>query len=224
MEIVWACGTRTASEFLVKLTRAVAGEEFRPYAAITPGRIDSIDPSREPDLRKFMREERGADYFRHHGIRTAKIEEPGEDSLLSEVMTAYPELRCMTTLRRIEDVIISHYNIESWGRSESAVLKSWSAAIGVFELLSREGRLYVVDINRPSSFTVASMAAFLGVKPSADAVQWVSEWPVTNDLNYQKERSGERGGEKSYPADIATLRERHSWIDEIEQRYRRLSD
>jgi hypothetical protein len=138
---------------------------------------------------------------------------------------AFPTSKWMASHRKLEDIVISHFNIKKWGHDERYVLKSFRESLPLYELLSEQRRLFVIDINRPSTFNLQAFAAFLGCALTDNALSLVHNWVPINDLAYQKQKHGEAFvGEKEIPPGLSDLRDRHPWITEAEARYQRLVD
>jgi len=220
MRIIWACGTRTGSEFAVKLTRKFMASDLYPYSAVTPGRVDTINREVGFLLRSAIENGKPEQYFRDLGSQSVKIEEPGRDDLLLRLCNAFPDAVVVTTFRKIENIVVSHHNLP-WGHSEKQVLVDWRCALEMFEMVSERKRLFVIDIDHPSTFSDEAFAAFLDSPLLSDAKEVVREWRVQNDLKYQQGKSG-LTQPKQIPAGISSLRTRYYWIDEVEEKYRHL--
>jgi len=222
MKIVFGAQTRSGSEFLVKLARALLLGLPEPYSVITPGRVESMLKQNNIYFRDLYLQGCGWKYFENYSILSAKIEDPAIDYLGHSVAVKFPEAKWLTTLRYLEDIIISHYNIKTWGKSEDHVLHSFRSGIDLFEELAYQGRLYVLNIDEPEKFNIKSMAKFLGCEVTKKANWIASNWPKVNSLEYQKDKFGESAIQKREPANLGTLRKRHPWIEEVEGRYLRL--
>lgn len=222
MFLVWGTRTRAGSQFLIKMTEALAGQFLEPRSTITAGRVETSAPERKELFRKYFERGDGWRYFEEFSIRALQIEDPGIDYFAHSISKKYRDARWLTTLRRLEDTITSHYNIKSWGLSEAHVLRSFLGGIELFEELADQERLFIINVDAPERFDVSKMAAFLGCEVSEKAAQLASGWPRINDLNYQKTKHNEETKEKEVPPDLHTLRERHPWIDQVEERYLRL--
>lgn len=222
MKIVFGAQTRSGSEFLVKLARALLSGLPEPYSVITPGRVETMLTENNKRFRELHLQECGWKYFEDYSISSVKIEDPAIDYLGLSVTAKFPEAKWLTTLRHLEDIITSHYNISTWGKSEEHVLQSFRNGIELFEKLDDKGRLYVLNIDEPEKFNIKNMAEFLDCEVTEKADWIASNWPKVNNLQYQKDKFGESALQKSEPPNLETLRKRHPWIEEIERRYLRL--
>ena len=219
MKIVFGAQTRSGSEFLVKLTRALLFGLPEPYSVITPGRVESMLKQNNIYFRDLYLQGCGWEYFEKYSISSVKIEDPAIDYLGHSVAVKFPEAKWLSTLRRLEDIIISHYNINTWGKTEEHVLQSFQSGIDLFEELSDQGRLYVLNIDEPEKFNVKNMAKFLGCEVTKKADWIASNWPKVNSLEYQKDKFKESISQKKEPPNLGTLGRRHPWIKGIEMRY-----
>ncbi len=224
MKIVFGAQTRSGSEFLVKLARALLSGLPEPYSVITPGRVESMLKQNNKYFRDLHHQGSGWKYFEDYSISSVKIEDPSIDYLGHSVAVKFPEAKWLTTLRHLEDIITSHYNINTWGKSEEHVLQSFRSGIDLFEELADQGRLYVLNIDKPEKFSIENMAKFLGCEVTKKADWIASNWPKVNSLEYQKDKFSESALQKREPSNLGTLRKRHPWIEEIEGRYLRLCE
>lgn len=222
MKIVFGAQTRSASESLVKLTRSLLSGLPEPYSVITPGRVESMLKQNNRYFRELHLQGSGWKYFEDYSILSVKIEDPAIDYLGHSVAAKFPEAKWLTTLRHLEDIITSHHNINTWGKSEEHILHSFQSGIDLFEELADQGRLYVLNIDEPEKFNIKSMAKFLGCDVTEKADWIASNWPKVNSLEYQKDKFGEIALQKKEPPNLGTLRKRHPWIEEVEMRYSKL--
>lgn len=220
MEVLWACGTRTGSEFAVKLTRNVCNDSLEPYSAITPGRLDTIPGRESASLSVLASQEELRRYFKRYSIRSIKLEEPGKDEFLERILSLFPKIRVISTYRKIEDVIVSHYNLK-WGYSVEYILHNWRNAISKYEAIESEGSLFMLDLNMRDDFSYSAFRRFLGAAYSDEAKRFVDEWAAHNDLEYRQLKSG-TPVQKVIPACLGNLRIEYPWIVGVEQRYARL--
>lgn len=219
MQLIWVCGTRSGGGFLINLTRSVMNEDLRPLCLLSQGRRDLEDDTRSPPFREFQKEQNVSAYFERHSIRSVKIEDPGLDTVVLDICRAYPRVPVLTTYRKIEDVIISHFNIKTWGSSEDKVLNSWRNGIDMLEAVEKINPVYMVNLEQKDKFNLKRFVDFVGGDITPKATSLAAAWPKMNDLAYQKQRSGEEFVSKEYPPGIEKLRINHPWIDSIEDRY-----
>jgi len=219
MEIVFGARTRCGSQFLIKISSALLGELPQPFSVITPGRVESMINENKKIFRKLYLQGYGWKYFDDYSIQTLKLEDPSIDFLGFSLLAKFPEAKWLTTYRNIEDVITSHYNIKSWGKSEEHVLRSFLTSIDLMEQIAHQKRLFIINIDAPENFNINNMVKFLECEVTKKANYIASNWPKVNPLSYQKEKFSEKIKQKEKPPALNTLRDRHPWIEEIEERY-----
>lgn len=222
MKIVFGAQTRSGSEFLVKLSRELLSGLPEPYSVISPGRVETMLKENNKRFRELYIQGNGWKYFEEYSISSVKIEDPAIDDFGHAVAEKFPDAKWLTTIRRLEDIITSHYNITSWGKSEEHILKSFRSGITLFEKLCKQGRLFIINIDAPKEFDIQNMAKYLDCKVTEKANWIASNWPKVNDLQYQKDKFGEKKLERALPLNMESLRGRHPWINDIEVRYHRL--
>jgi hypothetical protein len=223
LEFVWATRSRSGSQFLVKLTESLLGSRLQPQSRITGARRESLNVERDPSFHDLLSEQKELEYFSAYDIRSLKLEDPGLDDLAGRISEAYPDSKWMASHRRLEDIIISHFNIKKWGHNEQYVLKSFRTSLALYERLAAQGRLFVLDVDKPNLFRLEAFASFLGCQPTEKAAAMIREWQPVNDLAYQKQKYGERFTDgKEIPPGIDNLRDRCPWIEEFEPRYEQL--
>jgi len=201
------------------MAAAVLGEIPEPRSVISPGRNETFLKENVETVRKLRREGKLLEYFDQCAIASVNVEDPAIDLLGFALASKYPLARWLTAVRRLEDIITSHHNIRSWGKSEEYVLHSFVTAIDLFEHLAEQERLFVINIDEPQSFDLDRLCAFLGRDPTPEARRFSRNWPKINTLDYQKKKFGEQEASREVPPDLSTLRERHPWIQRIEARY-----
>jgi len=222
MKIVFGAQTRSGSEFLIKLTRALLTKLPEPYSVVSPGRVEHMLKENNWRLRELHRQKCGWQYFKEYSISSAKIEDPCIDYFGCSVAEMFPQTKWLTTVRQIEEIIISHYNIISWGKSEEHVIQSFRSGINLFEELADQNRLYVLNIDRPARFRIERLSEFLECEVTEKANWIANNWPKVNSLEYQKDKFGEPVLKREKPPNLKSLRKRHPWINEVERRYLRV--
>jgi hypothetical protein len=223
LEFVWATRSRSGSQFVVKLTEALLGSRLQPQSRITGARRESLNVERDPSFHDLLNEQKELEYFSVYDIRSLKLEDPGLDDLAGRIFDVYPNSKWMASHRKLEDIIISHFNIKKWGHNEQYVLKSFRTSLTLYERLAADGRIFVLDVDKPNVFRLEAFASFLGCQPTEKAAAMIREWKPVNDLAYQKQKYGERfTDDKEIPPGINNLRDRCPWIDEFESRYDQL--
>lgn len=219
MKLVFATMPRSGSEFLIKLTKLTLGEDL-PVVSLTPGRQIESDGAHGKEYIQSREEGKGIEYFQKKEIEYLKLESPGADTLAYELSVHFPSAKWITSLRRIEDIIVSHFNIKKWGWPEEKVLHSYVCDLMCFEYLASLKKLFIVNIDAPKLFSLPKLAAFLGGRlPGKSVNDFIVDWRVINPLARQQQKAGEVMTDKIAPPHLTTLRKRHPWIDDIEARY-----
>lgn len=228
MRVINATMPRSGSEFVSRLI--LLSLESRPQCAVsvTPGRnINHCDGS---DCDRIMSSDavfkssaRAIDAFEKMDSALVKIESPGNDNLCLDLAEQFEDIKWFCSIRNIEDIIASHYNLEKWGWPEKRILKAWRDDLFFYDFLHAKGRLFAISIDNPSSFNTDEFCEFLGIRALPEqARQFIERWNVVNPLSKQKEKAGEAYRSRKIPEDIGTLRVRHPWINSLESRYRSL--
>ncbi|MGF6861694.1 hypothetical protein ABIE69_002267 [Rhodobacteraceae bacterium MBR-64] len=153
-----------------------------------------------------------------------KFEDAGKDDFVLEIASRYPECKFVASHRSIEKTINSHFNIQAWGHSIDDVLFQYSACLTIYEELFALRRFYLIDVDRPASFSLNAFTSFMGGSASEKTHAMVAGWMPVNDLAYQISKAGKGfnpNAVKVHPA-LKNLRQRHFWIDDAESRYQAL--
>lgn len=220
LQLLWPTRSRSGSQFVLKLTRALYGSRLGKVALINGARVDTTaDASTRGLFKEYLRQGRGTDYVAENRIGGLKFEDPGKDDFVVDLMRASPNAKAVTSYRRIEDIITSHYNISKWGHGEADVLYQFSASIGMYRELFERGQLYMVNIQSPGTFSLDDLTSFLGVKKTSSAEKVVAEWAPFNTLEYQQEKHDGGAHGRAKPPRIERLREIHPWVKSVEQQY-----
>lgn len=219
LEVIWGTLSRSGSQFVLGLTTRLLGSKLQPQSRISGVRKEGYQ-HREPSFHELYANGSGVEYFTRHEIRSLKLEDPCNDGFGEVVADAFPDARWVTSIRPIDDVLTSHFNIKRWGHDETYVLRSYRRNLELFERLSEEERLAPIRVDEPASFDPARFAGFFGVPPSQAFLKAVEDWTPINDLRYQKDKWDEAyDGVPSLPPDLDTLRDRHPWLEDVEARY-----
>jgi len=218
MNLVWATMSRSGSQFLLKLTFQVLAEEHLwPQARISGARVDGLE-YRSPSFHELYDCDDPIKYFDIHNIKSVKIEDPGINGLAAKIADAYPESKWLTSLRDLNQIIISHYNIIKWGQGEAYILKSFKGSLKLFKRLADENRLFIVNIDKPKDFDLDRFVEFVGGEATDEAKQLVKTWAPINTLAEQQKQYDESNGRK-VPSDLHSLRSRILWVKKAEEEF-----
>ena len=220
LRLLWPTRSRSGSQFILKLTRSLYGSKLGKVALINGARRDTTaNEDTVGSFKEFMADGKGAEYIDANSIGALKYEDPGKDDFVLSIMDSYPEARAVASYRRIEDIIVSHYNINRWGHGEPDVLYQFSASLAMYQELFSRGQLYLVNVDSPETFSLKDLTRFLGVDETRAAREIVAGWEPSNTLAYQQEKHDGGVHGKSTPPRIERLRKIHPWVDEVEQGY-----
>ncbi|WP_376695208.1 hypothetical protein [Wenzhouxiangella sp. EGI_FJ10305] len=228
MRLINATMPRSGSEFVSKLILQSLHRRPECIVSITPGRninhqacLCSSPFEQESSI--FRNAERSITAMQKVSSFLLKIESPGRDTLCMDIAERCTDILWLCSLRNIEDIVISHYNLKSWGWTEDKVLQAWKNDLFFYEFLHNKKRLLAVDIDNPDSLSPERFCQFLGLDQLPDAAeQAIASWGVVNPLKQQKEKAGEAMGARLVPESISTIRFRHPWIEALESRYQAL--
>jgi hypothetical protein len=124
----------------------------------------------------------------------------------------------MASMRKIENIIISHYNLNTWGWTEKKILNAYKNDLAFYKYAAKKQQLFVVNIDEPALFNNKKFLEYLGVDSlNPEAEHFIQKWYIVNPLDYQKEKAGEELGGKKIPAILHSLRKRHPWIIDLER-------
>lgn len=221
MRVIWGTRARGGSQFLLTLTVALLGRETQPQSRINAARREHLAIDRSPTLEECVEQGRLAGYFREHDIAAVKLEEPGMDRWGKKLAAAFPDTPWLGNHRPIEKIIRSHHNLK-WGFSERKVLTRARKTLRFYEDMARQGRLFVLHIDRPQAFDLPAFAAFLRTDITAEARRIVSEWRPVNDLAHIRAAAGDPLEQVVEPPDLDTLRQRYAWVADLEARFESL--
>lgn len=223
LEIIWGTRSRGGSQFLLKLTTAVLGSRLEPQSRLSGARKEGLKAVRHPSWDDFVAAGRPWEYFRQHDIRSLKIEEPGIDEFGNELLTEFPGAKWLANYRRIEDIVVSHYNLR-WGFTQAKLVRLMEQNLKLYERLHERGLLFVIDIDDPTSFSLINFCKFLDAPVTSEAEAISASWGKVNDLSTLRAASGDGRTEKMIPADLGSLRTRFPEIERLERRYMQLLD
>lgn len=228
MRLINATMPRSGSEFVSKLMLQSLHRKPECIASVTPGRnINHRDcPKTSPfnhESSIFKTSERSVSAIQETSSFLLKIESPGMDTLCLDIAERCTDIFWFCSIRNIEDIVISHHNLKSWGWAEDKVLQAWKNDLFFYEYLHDKKNLLAVDVDNSDSLSPDRVCKFLGlVQLPEPAEQAIASWGVVNPLKQQKEKAGEEITDRIVPDSISTLRMRHPWICGFEARYQAL--
>ncbi len=234
IKIVFATGTRCGSEFLIKLTNSVLQHNTSSipsnFSSLTPGRNESVNKDiLKPNYKFFWQQNKPLEYFRLHNIEFVKIEHPGKDMLVVEISSSFPKAKFLSTIRPIEEIVLSHSLILKWGKKKDEVVSNWIADLNILEYLNSLERLFILDINNHKYFSSDKFLKFLDCSKTDRFKYMESNWPKVNALDYQLAKDGgisnlshKNTAHKNTTLMRQELIDLYPIIPSIEERYRRL--
>ncbi|MDZ7833002.1 MAG: hypothetical protein U5L07_14740 [Desulfobacterales bacterium] len=225
MNIFFATMPRSGSEFVIKLTRLLLNVNYQSLISLTPGRMLNRENEKSKIFQEKISEGKEIDYIKENSFKYIKVESPSADILSYDLSAAFPSSKWITSFRSIDEIIISHYNLKTWGWTERRILNAYVCDLVFYEFLDRQKRLFAVNINEPEMFNLDKMIDFLEspVNIRDQAINFINNWYVVNPLDRQQKKASEEVlGEKDIPPNLSSLRDRHPWLLNIEFRYRQL--
>lgn len=221
-KIILASMPRTGSTFVVQLLKKIMGTTFPgQLLSITPGRViqKGNHEHDSKELHDMIKQNNDLSFFQKKNDHFFKIESPGNDTLCINLCSQYKDIKWIASMRKIEDIIISHYNICKWGWSEQKILNAYKNDLFIYEYIAEKSGLFLVNIDKPSKFNIRNLLNFLGLySSSSEAEHFIQKWNVVNPLEMQKKKADEPYNDKKKPENINNLRDRHPWIHDIESR------
>ena len=130
----------------------------------------------------------------------------------------FPDAPWLGNYRPISKIIRSHYNL-NWGFPERKLLARSRATLLFYEELAVQGRLYVLNIEKPEELNLSAFAAFIGADVTNEARRLVSDWAPVNDLAEIRAGAGTPLKSVLEPPGLETLVERYPWVEEMEARF-----
>ena len=224
MKFFFATMPRSGSEFVIKLCRLLLEIDYSLILSLTPGRIVNYKEGKSKIFQEKINEGKEVEYIKEKKYNYIKVESPSADILCYDLSSSFPDSKWIVSFRSIDEIIISHYNLKSWGWPERKILNAYICDLAFYEFLAKQGRMFFININKPGNFNLNRMVEFLGVSYviSEQAKDFIQNWYVVNPLERQQKKAKEEVGLKEIPANLSSLRTRHPWLLEIEERYERL--
>ena len=239
MRIVYPTRSRTGSQFVMQLAGSIDSAYVKGrFATINSYRNNTRESVAEKGcFKEEFSKGQGIDHLEKKLIRRMKFEDPGSDSFILQVAERYPDCRFIASHRAIEKVINSHYNIKSWGHSLADVVFQYSSCLHLYEKLHLCGRLFLIDVDSPESFSINALCSFLKGSPTDKTNEIVESWTPTNTLGYQLKNA--KNLKNSYKRNffnllkvtkesnfkflehpmVKDLRKTHFWINDADRRY-----
>lgn len=220
MKYMVAAGSRSGSEFSIRLLAALTGEKLAPMAKVHSARQSQGDL--EPAYRAFKQRGAVADFVTCHKVRTLKLEDPGVDNDAYELFEAFPGAIVIATSRPVEKIVNSHGNIKPWGMPPERVIRNWIANLEFYETAAAADRLVMIPLEDKTGFGAAAAAARLtGGAPAAGWDAFWDDWPCINDLKTQKQISND-DSEIGFSMSRADVMDRFPAVEAAAERYRKL--
>ena len=217
--------SRSGSTFVNKLALLVDSPLVKGKpAGITGSRLNNREVGGERgEFNTAYKSGNSIDYIRKKEINIIKLEDPGKDSLVREIAESFPSCVFVASHRSLEKTVNSHLNIKKWGHSIEDVIYQYSACISIYEDLAKAGRLFLVNVDDPASFSPDSFCRFLKGRSCLEFEQFVQEWRPVNDLSYQKDKFGEEfHGVIEEHHQSKSLGSIHFWVAQAEAKYLKL--
>jgi len=178
---------RTGSTFAIKTIKSALG--------VTPKRHSrSITPyGRCSDLLDKNSFQLWWDMWRSK-TKIIKVEEPySHHELVNHLMTSFPKVKVVSTLRKVEDIVNSRMSLrEAWGKSTSVekILEEWISHYEYMKKFSEihPKKLFIIDIDRPQNFIAEDFCHFLGIKSTQDFQDYAKSFMPVNSLEAQAKR------------------------------------
>lgn len=219
MNIIWAVGSRTGSEFVIQLSltsgliadRQLKLNTFRGYEL------------RGIDLPKHGRMDYAAvsSFCSKHDVQGLKIEDPGIDDICLQTIAEYPNVPIVSCFRPFAKVARSHASIRPWGMPPERAWVVYCRNLEIYRELNRDRRLFMVDVEHKEAFDVSAFCQHIGVESSSALAKFVEGWPVVNDLEGQKKLS--RDTTPKLDISDVTLPVSENEIAAVEAAYRELA-
>lgn len=224
LKYVFITQSRSGSQFLLNTVMSIVGDKdvFYPQCRFNRTRLDTMN---NDDFYKLNLGDVKA-INRHivdTNIKSMKIEEPNIGDFAKMISTTNSKIKWLFSIRKIEDIIISHHNMP-WGYNSDYVLKMWRNNLKLYEYLNSMGRpIFAIDVSNPEKNNFDSLVSFLGIdKPTKEGRKVFEEWAVVNDHNRQLRLHGKEEADKKMPKDLENIRKNNLWIDGVEKRYEKL--
>jgi hypothetical protein len=186
VEVCWVTRPRSGSEFLVRLTRAAFNDELQRLSSLTPARKEKIKENLEHRAHELLLRKEMLAYVEALDIRSLKIEEPADDSLMMDIAARYPDCRFLTSHRPFADIVMSHSRLV-WGRGPTELVRRYGEFMDAIAPLHEAGRLFVVDITDRAGFEAQAFLDFLNCSTNERFAWFLDTWPVVNSHEHRAE-------------------------------------
>ncbi|NVK13353.1 MAG: hypothetical protein HWE35_04165 [Rhodobacteraceae bacterium] len=219
MKYLLAAGSRSGSEFSIRLLKALTGDGLAPMGKVHSAR--QSEGELEPSYRECKAQGAVAEFVTRHRLRSLKLEDPGVDGDAFELFRAFPEATVIATFRPVEKIINSHGNIKPWGMAPEQVVRNWTGNLAFYEAAARAGRLVLIPMEDKAQFDAEAAAARLGCAVADSWQPFLEEWPRINDLKAQKQVSKDES-EISFAMSRDEVLAAFPQVHEAEARYKAL--
>jgi hypothetical protein len=180
---------------------------LRPLSSLTPARKEKIKENLDHPAHELLLRKEMLAYVEALDIRSLKIEEPADDSLMMDIAARYPECRFLASHRPFADIVLSHSRLV-WGRGPTELVRRYGEYMDAIAPLYQAGRLFVVDITDRTGFNAQRFLDFLDCRTNERFAWFMDTWPVVNSHEHRAE-FGE-GKETAAPLNEKRLAEGHA--------------
>lgn len=220
MRILFASGSRSGSEFSIRVVTAIlGGREPGPLARVHSARESQGDMS--PTYSYFKKQGKVEDFVKVHKAEALKLEDPGVDDDAYTIFDSFPDAVVVATYRPLEKVINSHGNIKPWGMAPEKVEYNWTNNLRFFEHAKSKNRLIMIPLENKEDFDVAAAFDKLDCTPNPAWDEFWQDWPIVNDLVSQKKVSND-SSEISFHMSREEVLEKFPETEDNERRYKAL--
>lgn len=189
MKYFFAAGSRSGSEFSIRLISTLVGKNPEPFGRVHSAR--ESDGNLSPPYSFYKKQGKVQDFANFHRLEALKLEDPGVDDDAYVLFDSFPESIVIATYRPLYKIINSHGNIKPWGMSPERVKHIWSNNLRFYEHAHKHNRLVMISLEDRDAFAPAAAASLLGCEISADWKDFWEKWPIVNDLKTQKKYSND---------------------------------
>ncbi len=219
MKFLFVAGSRSGSEFSIRLVSALFGRMPYPF-----GKVNSARKSAEglvPTYHSFRDQGKIEEFVNHHNLEALKLEDPGVDDDAMRLFDIFPEAAVIATYRPLQKVINSHGNIKPWGMRPAKVEHLWTKNLEFYEHAEKAGRLVMIPLEERDIFDPVRASQCLKCEISDKWQDFWEQWPVVNDLKSQKEYSKDNS-EISFFMSREEMLSKFPGVEEKERRYEAL--
>lgn len=219
MKYLFAAGSRSGSEFSIRLITALTGKLPEPFGRVHSARESQGDLS--PKYSFFKRQGEVYQFVNVHKLEALKLEDPGVDDDAYILFDHFPKSIVIATYRPLFKIINSHGNIKPWGMKPETVFRNFLQNLDFYEYAKERNRLILIDLEDRDHFDAEASADLLQRPVSRDWDKFFGNWPVVNDLRAQKAISNDTS-ECSFHISREDTLKTFPNVTEIERRYKAL--